>query len=102
MDSAPPNACIISSEIMSRSSSVMPMRRIISFTWGRPRSLAHFRHRPSLTVSPFSILEMKTTATRFLHLVQRVGCILFYLHDRRTMHQHMLFYLIRYTKITGR
>ena len=75
MDSAPPKACIISSLMASKSSSVMPMRRIISFTWGSPRSLAHFKQRPSLTVFPFSSFEMNTTATRFLHLLQRVGCI---------------------------
>ena len=52
--SAPPKAPIISLEILSRSSSVMPMRRIISSTCGSPRFFAHLRQSPSLTFCPFS------------------------------------------------
>ena len=73
--STPLMAWSISLLSVSRSSSEMPMRFIISSTWGRPSSLAHFRHRPSLVVLSPSILEMKTTATFFLHLEQSVGCI---------------------------
>ena len=68
-------ACIISLFRLSRSSSVMPMRCIMSFTWGSPRLLAHFRHRPSLTVLSPSIRVMNTVAIFFLHLEQSVGCI---------------------------
>ena len=56
----------------------MPMRFIISSTWGRPSWAAHFRHRPSLTISFFSFIrEMNTTATFFLHREQSVGCMVF-------------------------
>ena len=60
------------------------MRFIISSTWGSPRSLAHFRHRPSFTVFSPSILEMNTTAPFFLHLEQSVGCILYLQNFRRS------------------
>ena len=76
--SAPPKACIISLLMFSRSSGVIPIRFIMSSTWGRPSWAAHLRHRPSLTISFFSFIrEMNTTATFFLHLEQRVGCMVF-------------------------
>ena len=44
----------------------MPMRCIISFTCGSPRLLAHFRHRPSLTVLSPSIRVMNTETAETL------------------------------------
>ena len=69
-------ACIISLFKLSKSSSVMPIRCIMSLTCGRPRFFAHFRHRPSLTVLSPSIRVIKTVAIFFLHLEQSVGCII--------------------------
>ena len=77
MFSTPFRAWSISEFRVSSSSSEMPMRFIMSSTWGRPRSRAHLRQRPSLTVWPFSIREMKTTATFFLQREQSVGCIVY-------------------------
>ena len=75
--STPSKACIISVLMVSKSSSEMPMRFIMSSTWGNPRSLAHLRHNPSLMGLSPSSLEMNTTATFFLHLEQSVGCIVY-------------------------
>ena len=74
--SAPPKADIISVVRLSRSSSLMPIFFIISSMGLMPSSLAHFRHRPSFLVVPFSILVIKITATflpQRLHII--FGCI---------------------------
>ena len=73
--SAPPKADIISVVRLSRSSSLMPIFFIISSMGLMPISLAHFRHRPSFLVVPFSILVIKITATFLPQRLHIVGCI---------------------------
>ena len=77
MLSAPSKADIISLVRPSSSSSLRPIFSIISVTGRMFSSRAHFKQRPSLWL-PCPLLSsrvMNTTATFFLHLLQRVGFI---------------------------
>ena len=77
MLSVPSKADIISLVRPSSSSSLRPIFSIISVTGRMFSSRAHFKQRPSLWLFwPLgSRRVIKTTATFFLHLLQRVGFI---------------------------
>ena len=58
-----------------QATSEMPMRSTMSSTCLIFSSRAHFRHRPSFVLTPFSTFVIKITAMFFLHRLQMVGFI---------------------------